>query len=196
MIKASSHAHLPQPSLMLSQPVRLAPTFFCLSHSIARCQRGLLQTDIWPCWSPAEMTLGDSVHMSYQLTHSCLPHQCHFQPPCSVVPVPTVCMSSLAVLLMLSVHSHSLPLFLASILFFFEAQLSWNLLQPFFRLGWVPHPCVSIITLAGIDCCAYNLAPMGFCFVCLFWSFFFLVCKRLREKSCIEILTPTSAPAL
>lgn len=92
--------------------------------------------------------------------------------------------------------SHSLPLFLASILFFFEAQLSWNLLQPFFRLGWVPHPCVSIITLAGIDCCAYNLAPMGFCFVCLFWSFFFLVCKRLREKSCIEIFTPTSAPAL
>lgn len=26
----------------------------------SRCQRGLLQTETWPCWFPAEMPLGDS----------------------------------------------------------------------------------------------------------------------------------------
>lgn len=194
MIKASSHAHLPQPSLMLSQPVRLAPTCFCLSHSIARCQRGLLQTDIWPCWSPAEMTLGDSVHMSYQLTHSCLPHQCHFQPPCSVVPVPTVCMSSLAILLMLSVpFPSSFPGFYPFLLWG-SAQLK-------------PPPAILQIGLGAPSLCVYNnlsrhwllrLQPCthGVLFCLFVLIFFFLVCKRLREKSCIEIFTPTSAPAL
>lgn len=143
-------------------------------------------TMLVPCWDalgkfdphllPAYAFM-PTAPVSFPVTLQCCP--CH-----------TACMSFLATLLMLSAHFRSLPLFLASILFFFEAQLSWNLLQPFFRLGWVPHPCLSITTLAGFDCCAYNLAPMGLCFVCLFGSFFFLVCKRLREKSRIEILTP------
>lgn len=105
MIKASSHAHWPQLPLMLSQPVRLVPTFFCLSHSIANAKEvcsklrpdhaGTLLRCPWEIRSPSPTSLRIHAHrtrvISSHLAVLSLSH-CVYVFPCypshAVCPLP------------------------------------------------------------------------------------------------------------